>query len=68
MHHEVLEIRLKTFGPEHLLAADTQNNIAIVFQQQGKYPEALEMYEKALKTRAAVLGPEHPLVADTYNK
>ena len=68
MHQKSLNIKLKVFGPDHLLVADTQNNIAIVLRQQGKYPEALEMYEKALKTRVAVLGPEHPDVAKTCNK
>ena len=38
-----------------------------MFQQQGKYPEALKMYEKVLKTRVAVLGPEHLDTANTYN-
>ena len=45
---------------EHLLVADTQSSVGVVLKNQGKYPEALEMYNKALKT---VLSPEHPQVA-----
>ena len=66
MHEDVLEFRLKTFGPEHLDVAKTQNNIAIIFRQQGKYPEALEMYQKSLATKEKVLSPENLDVAATY--
>ena len=68
MMQDVLRIQASVHSLEHPRAADTQNNIGVVFQRQGKYPEALEMYEKVLKTRVAVLGPEHPHVADTKNK
>ena len=66
MHEEVLKFRLKIFGPDHPLVADTQNNIAVVLRRYPeKYPEALKMYQKALKTRLAVLGPDHLHVGHT---
>ena len=34
---------------------------------QGKYDEALAMYEKALSIRLKKLGDDHPDVATTYN-
>jgi tetratricopeptide (TPR) repeat protein len=47
--------------------ANTQNNIAIVLKNQGKFDEALEMYEKALETTVRAVGPLHVDVAKTYN-
>lgn len=43
-------------------------SIAIIYKEQGKFPEALELYHKSLATKEKVLGCEHPLVAKTYNK
>ena len=42
MHHEVLEIRLKTFGPEHLESAKTKVYIANLLQRQGELQRALD--------------------------
>ena len=42
-------------------------SIAIVYEEQGKYPEALELHHKSLATKEKVLGCEHPLAADTKN-
>ena len=55
-------------GLEHLDTATTQNNIGVVLKNQGKYPEALEMYDKCLKTREKLLGRNNLDVAETYNK
>ena len=41
--------------------------MACVYDDQGKYDEALAMYEKALSIRLKKLGDDHPSVADTYN-
>ena len=35
--------------------------------KQGKYEEALAMYEKALSIKLKKLGDDHPDVATTYN-
>ena len=43
-------------------------SIAIIYKNQGKFPEALELYHKSLATKEKVLGCEHPVAADTlYN-
>ena len=59
MQQKSLDIKLKVCGPDHLDVAKTQNNITIIFDQQGKYLEALEMYQKSLATKEKVLRPEH---------
>jgi tetratricopeptide (TPR) repeat protein len=45
--------------------AGTQNNIAMVLEQQGKLEEALELYQKSLDTKIRAVGPDHASVADT---
>ena len=65
IHHEVLEIRLRTVGPEHPHVAATVVNIANVYQAQGLYDKALETYEKSLKIDIKVHGLDHLVVADT---
>jgi len=45
----------------------TYNNIALVYDNQGEYPKALEWFQKALAICEKVLGKEHPDTAMTYN-
>ena len=54
-------------GDSHVSVAmtKTQNKIASVLQQQGKFDEALKMYEASLKTKREALGEGHASVADT---
>jgi hypothetical protein len=40
--------------------ATTLNNLAVLFQAQGKYPETEPLYRRALVIRERALGPEHP--------
>merc|ERR1712023_529940 len=41
--------------------------MANVYDDQGKYDEALAMHEKSLSIRLKKLGDDHPDVASTYN-
>ena len=43
--------------------AASYNNIAIIYQKQGKYEEALEYYQKGLEIDIKVSGQDHPDVA-----
>ena len=38
-----------------------------VYQCQGKYDDAISMYEKSLKIKLSALGHNHPSIANTYN-
>ena len=47
--------------------AQTLNNLAIVYRDQGKYSEAEGLYKRALVIREKALGASHPDVAQTLN-
>ena len=40
--------------------------MAIIYQQQGHYDQALEIYKSVLETKICVCGHEHPDVAVSY--
>ena len=51
MHQQALEIGIKEFnGHDHIDVAASYNNIGNVYDRQGKYERALEMYQQALKS------------------
>ncbi len=43
--------------------ATSLNNLAFLYDAQGKYAEADPLYKRALAIRENALGPEHPSVA-----
>ena len=45
----------------------TYNNVGALFDNQGKYDEALVEYRKCLAVQKAKLDKNHPDVAKTYN-
>jgi tetratricopeptide (TPR) repeat protein/tRNA A-37 threonylcarbamoyl transferase component Bud32 len=64
---QLLDIREKTFGPEHLNTALTINNLANFYSDSGDYAKAEPLYQRSLKIREKVLGPEDPKTADSLN-
>ena len=54
-------------GEEHRTIAATLNNIAVVYDTQGRYEKALEFYGRALAMRLKRLREDHPDVAATLN-
>ncbi len=53
----------KSFGPADLRLATTLNNLAVLYDEQGRYAEAEPLYKRALAIMEQALGPEHPDVA-----
>ena len=47
--------------------ATSYNNMATVYNSQGRHEEALVQHEKALEIRTRVFGSEHLFVAASYN-
>ena len=62
-----LAIREKALGPEHPNTAQSLNNLAALYDRQGRYEEAEPLYQRALAIREKALGPEHPNTATSLN-
>ena len=52
----------KLLGPEYLQVASSLNNLASLYQDQGKYADAELLCKQALAIEEKTLGPEHPNV------
>ena len=57
--------REKALGPEHPDVALSLNNLAGLYDNQGKYAEAEPLYQRSLAIREKALGPGHPSVAES---
>ena len=51
-------------GKDHVDVARSYNNMANVYEAQGKYGEALKLYEQSLAINIKVFGNDHPKVAE----
>lgn len=58
-----MKVAEKAFGINHPKFGASLNNLAELYQDQGKYAEAETLYKLALKTLEKALGPDHPVVA-----
>ena len=54
-------------GPDDHRLGTSLNNLAALYQAQGKYAEAEPLYKRSLAIRERILGPEHPDVAQSLN-
>jgi CHAT domain-containing protein/tetratricopeptide (TPR) repeat protein len=55
------------FGVNHSNYSVALNNLAVVYQAQGKYADAEGLYKRALAIRERALGQDHPAVALSIN-
>lgn len=55
-----LAIRKRVLGADDSLIADSLNNLAELYRDQGKYEEAEPLYQRALAIYERVLGADHP--------
>ena len=56
------------FGSDHPDVAASYNNIAIIYKNQGKYEESLELYTKSPDINTRIHGGHnHPDVASSFN-
>jgi len=72
---KALAIRERILGAEHPDTAQTYNNIAAVYVDQGEYAVALKWFKKAYHAVKKILGDNHPdtiifyqNIKYTYNK
>ena len=57
----------KLLGEEHPSVATSLNNLAALYESQGRYTEAEPLFIQALEMWKKLLGPEHPNVATSLN-
>ncbi len=60
-----MAFREKALGLEHPDVAQSLNNLAVLYEAQGKYAAAEPLYKRSLAIRGKALGPEHPDVAQS---
>ncbi len=53
-------MRTQLLGKEHPYVATSLNNLAALYDSQGKYSEAEPLYKEALDIAERKLGKEHP--------
>jgi CHAT domain-containing protein len=64
-YRQALEIREKSFGPEHRYVAESLNDLGSLYEKEGRYQEAQPLLERAVAIRARTLGPNHPELAES---
>ena len=57
----------KGAGPDHPDVATSLNNLAVLYDDQGRYADAEPLYKRSLAIREKALGPDHPDVATSLN-
>ena len=62
-----LAIREKQLGENHPDVAQSLNNLASLYESQGKYEEAEPLYRRSLAIKEKQLGEDHPDVATSLN-
>lgn len=59
MLQQVLEVKQKELGPDHISALVTINKLGVLYQDQGRLQEEEAMYQQALVGYEKVLGPDN---------
>ena len=59
-NQRALAIREQVVGPHHPDTATSLNNLALLYQYQGKYAEAEPLFQRALAIYEQQLGASHP--------
>ncbi|KAF2190064.1 FabD/lysophospholipase-like protein [Zopfia rhizophila CBS 207.26] len=56
---QVMQIRKRVLGEEHLSTLTSMANLASTYRNQGRWKEAEELFVQVMETRKRVLGEEH---------
>ena len=62
-----LKLARQMFGNRDPITLNSLNNLAGLYQAQGRYGEAEPLYQEALQARREVLGPRHPETLNSLN-
>jgi serine/threonine protein kinase/tetratricopeptide (TPR) repeat protein len=64
--NRALELRRKKFGNAHTKVAQTLNNLALVYDEQGKFEDSERTHREALRIRRG-LGPKDPGISNSLS-
>jgi tetratricopeptide (TPR) repeat protein len=64
---EAVNIILELFGKKHPTIAYAYNNLAGIYQDMGRYENALNLYKQSLEIKLDLFEATDPLVATAYN-
>ena len=67
MYERALAIEEKALGFDHPDVAQSLNDLGVVLNDMGDYPQAKVNHERALAIREKALGPDHPDIATALN-
>ncbi|WP_139240659.1 tetratricopeptide repeat protein, partial [Geitlerinema sp. PCC 9228] len=67
LYLKAIQIREQSLPPSHPDLATNYNNLAGLYQDQGKLDDAEPLYLKAIQIREQSLPPSHPDLATNYN-
>jgi len=68
LNEQVLQIRRRLLGEEHLDTAESYNNLGASLREQGKYAKAQSVLEMAVEIYRRRLGEDHNQLAGSYNE
>jgi tetratricopeptide (TPR) repeat protein len=66
-YRHCLELSQRLLGDDHPDVATSLNNLAALYNSQGRYAEAEPLYHQALELNQRLLGDDHPQVAISLN-
>ena len=66
-YRRALNIRKKVLGPDHPLLAQSFNNLAMVYQAQGRFKDAEPLFQKSLSILEKKNDPDQKAIAEILN-
>jgi len=67
LQKQLIELKEKENGPNHLSVAKAINNLAVIYCMQSAYDKAVPLYDRALKIYEENLSADHPTVLSAMN-
>jgi len=64
---QALALRTRLLGEQHLLVAESMNNLALLRQYTGNYSESIRLHEQALAIRKTLAGENSKEVAESLH-
>ena len=66
-YRRALEIRIRHLGPDHADTLESCQNLAMAYQDEGRFDQAIPLLKTTLERRRATLGDNHPDTIESIN-